>query len=226
MRLARDPRIEWWGSVRLTLGWFRIPFVLTVLAWVAGAVRRMPPGSCSWPSPSSPLPSSSAGTSSTSPWCPLDMPGSFARTSTGQPVKAFDALLARAGIGHGEERYRYETDDRFGTMSASAGGPTRWVRTTCGYCSVGCGMLLGVRDGKAVAVQGDPDHPVNRGPAVPEGPDGAPHDRRAGPAHRAPRRRPAGVVGRGPRARRRHVHPAAATSTAPRAWPCCRPASS
>ena len=32
----------------------------------------------------------------------------------------------------------------------------RWVRTTCGYCSVGCGMLLGVRDGRAVAVAGDP----------------------------------------------------------------------
>jgi assimilatory nitrate reductase catalytic subunit len=83
-------------------------------------------------------------------------------------VRALDALLARAGVGHGEERYRYEADDRFGTMSASR-RPDRWVRTTCGYCSVGCGMLLGVRDGKAVAVQGDPDHPVNRGRLCPKG---------------------------------------------------------
>jgi assimilatory nitrate reductase catalytic subunit len=30
-------------------------------------------------------------------------------------------------------------------------------------------MLLGVRDGKAVAVQGDPDHPVNRGRLCPKG---------------------------------------------------------
>ena len=43
------------------------------------------------------------------------------------------------------------------------------MRTTCGYCSVGCGMLIGVRDGKAVAVQGDPDHPVNRGRLCPKG---------------------------------------------------------
>ena len=26
----------------------------------------------------------------------------------------------------------------------------RWVKTTCGYCSVGCGMYIGVRDGRAV----------------------------------------------------------------------------
>ncbi|MCU1345629.1 MAG: molybdopterin oxidoreductase, partial [Acidimicrobiia bacterium] len=36
-------------------------------------------------------------------------------------------------------------------------------------CSVGCGMLLGVRDGKAVAVKGDPDHPVNQGRLCPKG---------------------------------------------------------
>jgi anaerobic selenocysteine-containing dehydrogenase len=30
-------------------------------------------------------------------------------------------------------------------------------------------MLLGVRDGRAVAVQGDPDHPVNRGRLCPKG---------------------------------------------------------
>ena len=78
------------------------------------------------------------------------------------------ALRSRAGFGHGGERYTYEVDERFGPMSASR-RPDEWVRTTCGYCSVGCGMLLGVRDGKAVAVQGDPDHPVNRGRLCPKG---------------------------------------------------------
>jgi assimilatory nitrate reductase catalytic subunit len=80
-------------------------------------------------------------------------------------VKALGDWL---GAGHGGERYRYEDDARFGPVSASR-KPERWVRTTCGYCSVGCGMLLGVRDGKAVAVQGDPDHPVNRGRLCPKG---------------------------------------------------------
>src|SRR5205085_8163217 len=44
-----------------------------------------------------------------------------------------------------------------------------WVATTCGYCSVGCGMLIGVRDGRAVSVRGNPEHPVNRGWLCPKG---------------------------------------------------------
>ncbi len=72
------------------------------------------------------------------------------------------------GADHGGDRYTYETDTVFGPVSASRLA-TRWVRTTCGYCSVGCGMLVGVRDGKAVAVQGDPDHPVNLGRLCPKG---------------------------------------------------------
>ncbi len=44
-----------------------------------------------------------------------------------------------------------------------------WVPTTCGYCSVGCGMFIGVRDGRAVSVRGNPDHPVNRGFLCPKG---------------------------------------------------------
>ena len=77
-------------------------------------------------------------------------------------------LPAWLGADHGGDRYGYEDDERFGPMSASR-RPERWVRTTCGYCSVGCGMLVGVRDGRAVAVQGDPDHPVNRGRLCPKG---------------------------------------------------------
>ena len=72
------------------------------------------------------------------------------------------------GVDHGGDRYRYVADDVRGPVSASR-AVDRWVRTTCGYCSVGCGMLIGVRDDKAVAVQGDPDHPVNRGRLCPKG---------------------------------------------------------
>jgi anaerobic selenocysteine-containing dehydrogenase len=77
-------------------------------------------------------------------------------------------LASWLGADHGGDRYTYEDDAVFGPVSASRLA-TRWVRTTCGYCSVGCGMLVGVRDGKAVAVQGDPDHPVNRGRLCPKG---------------------------------------------------------
>jgi len=81
IRLARDPRIEWWGSVRLTLGWFRIPFVLTVLAWVAGAVAA----SAGLLLVALPLVAAAELLGRYLFYVtvvPLDMPGSFARTST------------------------------------------------------------------------------------------------------------------------------------------------
>jgi len=38
-----------------------------------------------------------------------------------------------------------------------------WRYTTCGYCSTGCGIEVGVRDGRAVTVRGKAGHPVNDG---------------------------------------------------------------
>ena len=76
-------------------------------------------------------------------------------------------LAGRLGIGTHEDQYTYESSTE-GPVTASR-APDHWVKTTCGYCSVGCGMLLGVRDGKAVAAKGDPDHPVNAGALCPKG---------------------------------------------------------
>ena len=67
-----------------------------------------------------------------------------------------------------EEDYAYGRDPVHGYTSA-AKIPDRWVPTTCGYCSVGCGMQIGVREGKAVAVRGNADHPVNLGKLCPKG---------------------------------------------------------
>jgi anaerobic selenocysteine-containing dehydrogenase len=72
------------------------------------------------------------------------------------------------GIDIRSDKYTYAKDPDFG-YTASSRIPEKWVKTTCGYCSVGCGMLLGVRDNKAVAVRGNPDHPVNRGKLCPKG---------------------------------------------------------
>ena len=38
-----------------------------------------------------------------------------------------------------------------------------WRYTTCGYCSTGCGIEVGIKDGKAVTVRGKAGHPVNDG---------------------------------------------------------------
>lgn len=41
--------------------------------------------------------------------------------------------------------------------------PDKWVYSTCGYCAVGCGLYIGVKDGRAVAIEGNPHSPVNQG---------------------------------------------------------------
>ena len=39
----------------------------------------------------------------------------------------------------------------------------RWDKGACRYCGTGCGVLVGTKNGRIVATQGDPDAPVNRG---------------------------------------------------------------
>ncbi|UWP97664.1 nitrate reductase catalytic subunit NapA [Aliiroseovarius crassostreae] len=39
----------------------------------------------------------------------------------------------------------------------------RWDKAACRFCGTGCSVLVGVKDGKVVATQGDPEAPVNRG---------------------------------------------------------------
>lgn len=73
-----------------------------------------------------------------------------------------------AGIDNLSEEYAYGQDPIHGYVSAQKIADT-WIPTTCGYCSVGCGMLVGTRDGKAVAVRGNPAHPVNLGKLCPKG---------------------------------------------------------
>jgi nitrate reductase NapA len=38
-----------------------------------------------------------------------------------------------------------------------------WDKSVCRFCGVGCGIMVGTRNGRAVAVKGDPESPVNRG---------------------------------------------------------------
>lgn len=83
-----------------------------------------------------------------------------------------DSLVRRikrfAGLDTNRDKYAYAIDPVYGHISESRVAE-RLVKTTCGYCSVGCGMIVGVRNNKAVAVRGNPDHPVNRGKLCPKG---------------------------------------------------------
>jgi anaerobic selenocysteine-containing dehydrogenase len=77
-------------------------------------------------------------------------------------------LHRQIGLDILKEKYAYGTDSVTGYTSGQK-IPDRWVSTTCGYCSVGCGMFVGVKEGRAVSVRGNPDHPVNRGKLCPKG---------------------------------------------------------
>ena len=40
---------------------------------------------------------------------------------------------------------------------------TRESTTICPYCGVGCGLIVSTRNGRVVNIEGDPDHPINKG---------------------------------------------------------------
>ena len=42
-------------------------------------------------------------------------------------------------------------------------GNLTWKKAPCRFCGVGCGVLVGIENGKAIAVKGDPKSPVNKG---------------------------------------------------------------
>ncbi|MDH5233442.1 MAG: molybdopterin-dependent oxidoreductase, partial [Gemmatimonadota bacterium] len=44
-----------------------------------------------------------------------------------------------------------------------------WRKTPCRFCGVGCGLLVAIERGRAVAVKGDPDSPVGSGLACAKG---------------------------------------------------------
>ena len=74
----------------------------------------------------------------------------------------------RLGLDIEMDKYAYDMDEQFGFMS-KAKIPDQWVQTTCGFCSVGCGMYIGVKGNEAVSVRGNPSHPVNEGRLCPKG---------------------------------------------------------
>jgi anaerobic selenocysteine-containing dehydrogenase len=77
-------------------------------------------------------------------------------------------LARRSGLDIRSSKYRYGDDPVLG-FTSSRKHAERWVNSTCGYCSVGCGMQLGVKDGRVMSVRGNPHHPVNAGKLCPKG---------------------------------------------------------
>jgi len=49
------------------------------------------------------------------------------------------------------------------SLAAAGKDGIRWDKGVCRFCGTGCGVLVGVKDDRVVATQGDPDAPVNKG---------------------------------------------------------------
>jgi anaerobic selenocysteine-containing dehydrogenase len=77
-------------------------------------------------------------------------------------------LARKSGLDIRSSKYSFSDDPVLG-FTSSRKHAERWVNSTCGYCSVGCGMQLGVKDSRVVSVRGNPDHPVNAGKLCPKG---------------------------------------------------------
>lgn len=84
------------------------------------------------------------------------------RPTGGLSRRAFLQLSLAAGSGLGALAYGL-----LGSGAALPGHtgvtPDNWVYSTCGFCGTGCGIEIGVKEGRAVAVRGTADYPVNEG---------------------------------------------------------------
>jgi molybdopterin-containing oxidoreductase family iron-sulfur binding subunit len=51
-------------------------------------------------------------------------------------------------------------------------GVSNYYATTCRECAAGCGLIVEVRDGRAIKAEGNPNHPVNKGALCARGQSG------------------------------------------------------
>ena len=63
----------------------------------------------------------------------------------------------------GEGQWPVRVDER------TTAEPERWVQSCCVLCTNGCGLDIGVKDGRIVGVRGRADDRVSRGGSAPRG---------------------------------------------------------
>ncbi|MDD5369071.1 MAG: molybdopterin-dependent oxidoreductase [Anaerolineaceae bacterium] len=70
-------------------------------------------------------------------------------------------------------------------------GKATWYASTCRMCPAGCGIIVRIMNGRALKIEGNPDHPLNRGKLCPRGQAGLQllynPDRLTGPVQQAKR---------------------------------------
>jgi menaquinone reductase, molybdopterin-binding-like subunit len=72
------------------------------------------------------------------------------------------AGVAALGCRQGRDPYRIDKPAVLGGQEGRV-GEERWVLSTCALCEAGCGIKVRVVEGRAVKIEGNPEHPVNSG---------------------------------------------------------------
>ena len=73
------------------------------------------------------------------------------------------ALVGAAALGCRPDKDPYRIDKPSVPGDRARAGEERWVLSTCVLCDAGCGIKVRVVEGRAVKIEGNPEHPVNRG---------------------------------------------------------------
>ena len=71
-------------------------------------------------------------------------------------LKSSAAASAAAAVG-------MSVPSELNAAASSAEAGWRWDKAACRFCGTGCGIMMATKNGKIVAVKGDPAAPVNRG---------------------------------------------------------------
>ncbi len=71
------------------------------------------------------------------------------------------ATVILAGCDSDERWVKIETYVR--APEEDVAGNPKWFATTCRQCGAGCGVIARIMNGRAVKLEGNPEHPVNRG---------------------------------------------------------------
>lgn len=81
-----------------------------------------------------------------------------------QLKKLLKGDIALSEMGYGTDTYSERTTTLHSHVTSG-----QKVASVCPYCAVGCGTNIYVRDGKVLAVEGNPDSPINDGTLCPKG---------------------------------------------------------
>lgn len=78
-------------------------------------------------------------------------------------ASALTAAATTLGIGSifGNDVFAKAKIDKADFMQDNKG--VQWHKSVCRFCGVGCGVMLGVKDGKPVGIRGDKENTVNGG---------------------------------------------------------------